>query len=94
MACDCEAQIRSLRARLQLLARDMASLRLRVEEVVTEGGSETRITPEAEKKAREEAAERERQAQEAFLRMRAEKGKSDEVDDEDREFLANAWMNG
>jgi hypothetical protein len=76
------------------LARDVSDLRRRVEEIAKGGSEAPRVDTEAEKKAEEEAAERERQKAEAFLRMRAEKGKSDEVDDEDVEFLSGAWMNG
>jgi hypothetical protein len=76
------------------LARDVSDLRIRIEEVAKSGREAPWVDPEAEKKAAEEAAERERQREEAFLRMRVENGKTEEVDDEDIEYLSQAWMNG
>ena len=96
MPCDCgtKDEIRALREFILILVRDVAAVRQRLEEIAPGGIEAPGVDPEAQKKAEEEAAERERQAQEAFLRMRAEKGKSDEVDEDDREYLSHAWMNG
>lgn len=92
LGCDCG--YKEACDRLDALLRDVASLRLRVEEVLGRSGEAARVDPEAEAKAAEEAAERERQRAEAFLRMRDEQGKTDEVDDDDRDYLSQAWMNG
>lgn len=79
-------------ARLDAVLRDVASLRLRVEEVLGRGIEAPGPTPEEEAKASEEAAERAHQREEAFRRMREEQGKSDEVDEEDREQLGHLWL--
>lgn len=94
MGCDCGKNYRQACDKLDAVLRDLASLRLRVEEVITGRSEAPGADPEAEKKAAEEAAERERQREEAFLRMRVENGKTEEVDDDDREYLSQAWMNG
>jgi nitrogen fixation/metabolism regulation signal transduction histidine kinase len=90
---DCEGCQR-LALAVVTLAGDVSDLRRRLEEVAQGGREAPRVDTEAEKKAKDEAEERELQRKEAFLRARVERGKTEEVDDEDREYLSTAWMNG
>ena len=99
MGCDCgktSGEVDNYRQacdKLDAVLRDLASLRLRVEEVLESCGKAPRVDPEVEKEGQAEAAERAKQKVEAFLRLRRERGKTEEVDDEDRDILADAWMN-
>ena len=88
-----EADYASLRALVFIFARDLAAVRLRLEEVSKGGGEAPGADPQAEKEAAEKSDERERQRAEAFSRMRAEQGKGEEVDEDDLEYLSHAWVN-
>ena len=65
---------------LREISRSLAELSGRLEEIAKGSGEAPGADPEAEKKKKEEADERDRQREEAFARMT----------DEEK---ANAWMN-
>lgn len=93
MGCDCDSGYQDALDRLGTVLRDLATLRLRVEEVLADRGKAPGPTPEEAEKAEAEAEERQRQREEARLRARREAGKGDEVDEEDEAVLRDAWMN-
>lgn len=86
------SQVAGIRSLCEAIAHDMAAMRLRLEEISGKRAAPP-LDPEAERKDSEAAEERERQREEAFKRMRAEKGKDpDLLDDDDIEELSSLWM--
>lgn len=86
------SQIQSVRGLCEAIAHDLAAMRLRLEEI-TGRAAPAPADPEAQRKDSEAAEERARQREEAFRRMREEKGKDPDIlDDDDVEELSSLWM--